>query len=143
MHPYFSLPGIRSLAYVSANRLSNNLVMQALAQVPIAIYLPQTPIEFTGECTCIVETTNEYNGITEVATLTFLTQMELPSDQALAFVITDVMGNVFLLGAKEEPFPLVTSSKSFGLPDGEVSAHTVEVVHKSQKALIPCLSALS
>jgi len=138
MHPYFSLPGIRSLAYMPASRLSNNIVMQSLAGVHVSVYAMTTPIVFTGECTCIVEYTNENKGQAEVATLTFLTQQELPQDTPLAFIVTDVMGNSYVLGAKEEPFPVITSSKGFGTPEGDVSAYTVEVVHTSLKALIPC-----
>ena len=105
MNTPFALPGIKSLAYVFSDNLNNNIAMQAVAKMPIVIFAPLNPIAFTGECTCIVENTNENNGSAETATLTFQSQVELPEDHPVAFVITDVMDRTYILGAKEAPYP--------------------------------------
>ena len=75
MNSQFALPGIKSLAYVFSDNLNNNIAMQAVAKMPIMIFAQLTPLPFTGECTCVVENTNENNGTAETATLTFQSQV--------------------------------------------------------------------
>ena len=138
MKSQFALPGIKSLAYVFSDNLNNNIAMQAVAKMPIMIFAALTPLPFTGECTCVVENTNENNGTAETATLSFQSQVELPEDHPVAFVIIDVMNRTYLLGAKEAPYPQIGVSKGFGLPDSEAHAITYEVKYQSIKALVAC-----
>ena len=138
MNSQFALPGIKSLAYVFSDNLNNNIAMQAVAKMPIMIFAQLTPLPFTGECTCVAENTNENNGTAETATLTFQSQVELPENHPVAFVITDVMDRTYILGAKEAPFPQIGVSRGFGLPDAEPSAISYEVKYQSMKALVAC-----
>ncbi len=138
MNTPFALPGIKSLAYVFSDNLNNNIAMQAVAKMPIVIFAPLNPIAFTGECTCIVENTNENNGSAETATLTFQSQVELPEDHPVAFVITDVMDRTYILGAKEAPYPQIGVSKGFGLPEADPNAISYEIKYQSIKALVAC-----
>ena len=138
MNTPFALPGIKSLAYVFSDNLNNNIAMQAVAKMPIVIFAPLNTIAFTGECTCIVENTNENNGSAETATLTFQSQVELPEDHPVAFVITDVMDRTYILGAKEAPYPQIGVSKGFGLPEADPNAISYEIKYQSIKALVAC-----
>ena len=138
MNTPFALPGIKSLAYVFSDNLNNNIAMQAVAKMPIVIFAPLNPIASTGACTCIVENTNENNGSAETATLTFQSQVELPEDHPVAFVITDVMDRTYILGAKEAPYPQIGVSKGFGLPEADPNAISYEIKYQSIKALVAC-----
>ena len=138
MDHLFALPGIKSLAYVFSDDLNNNIAMQAVAKMPIMIFASVNPIVFTGECTCVVENTNENNGSAETATLNFNSQVELPENHPVAFIITDAMDRTFVLGAKEAPYPQITVSKGFGSPDGESHTTAYEVKYQSLKALVEC-----
>lgn len=134
----FALPGIKTLAYVRASALTPSIAMKAVAKLPVSIYVSPTPIEFTGECTCVVDSTNEHNGTSEVAVLSFRSQADLPEEFPLAFVLTDVHGKTYVLGAYEPPFPKITVSKTFGLPQGDPRTKSYEVTFQSIKALIEC-----
>ena len=138
MNSHFALPGIKSLAYLFTENLPTNIPMKAVSKMPVAIFAALTSIPFTGECTCVVENTNQNNGTAETATLTFRTQTVLPEHRPLAFILTDVMGQSYVLGAKEKPYAQIHSNKAFGLPDSEPRTIEYEVIYQSIKALYEC-----
>lgn len=138
MCPHFSLPGIKSIEYLNACKLSSNIVLQAVAGIVPYVYLPRTPLVLHGESTCEVERTNEGNGTQETLTLQFQTGTVLPEDYPLAFVITDVNGNTYLAGQREQPFPLIDCKQIFGNPAADRHTLQVEVKFSALRALFPC-----
>lgn len=137
----FSLPGIKSLSYINAAQLPDDLAAHALSGAPIWLTQSMVMIPFTGEASCVCTRTNEHGAPNESVEMSFQSLLSLPEHIPLAFVVTDVNNRSFLIGAKEQPWPYVESSQGFGLPDGESSTTTYTITHKAPKALIPCTCA--
>ncbi|MBQ0076100.1 MAG: hypothetical protein KBS70_07665 [Bacteroidales bacterium] len=137
MEPKFALPGIRTIEYVNADKLPNDLTLMRQARMPIIIYTQRTPIPFAGEPTCETESANENKGKRQTVTLSFQSTITLPEEFPLAFVVTDQTGQTWLVGLPEEPYPLVTSVQTFGQPEGDIHALNVEVSFTAPEALIP------
>ena len=139
MDTNFSLPGIRSIAYVKSESLSPDLAMMYRAGTPICVYAPRTSLSFVGTPTCEVETTNENKGQKQTVTLTFNTLDIVPEEFAIAFIVTDMNGQSYLIGLHSEPYPLIDCLKSFGSPDGDAHSLAVTVTYVSAAAFIPIM----
>jgi len=136
MDKHFSLPGIKALYYVPCNKLPSDLTHMCAARVPIVLYADRTEIPFVKEPTCEIETTNENKGKKQSVTLSFQSVIVIPEEEALAFVVTDENDLSYLIGIKEEPYPLITCLKSFGSPDGDSNTLSVEVSFVQTNACI-------
>ena len=137
MNTLFSLPGIKSIDYLSADGLTEQLAMQSLAGMPLVIHTARTPIVFNGEPTCECTQTNAAVSPSQSIEFSFRSTQQIPDDRYLAFLVTDVNGRSYLIGTKEE-HPLIERVQSFGNPDSEPSTFTYNVQLTSPRALIPC-----
>ena len=133
-----SLPGIKALGYVPAERLQREIMYKHLAGIPIGIFTDVTPISFVGVPTCEAVSTYNNNGRVEQTTLRFQTLDDVPEYQHIAFVITDCNGQSYVIGQHEKPRPIIKVSGHTGTPGGDPAVCSVEVTLYAQKSLIPC-----
>ena len=135
---HHSLPGIKAIGYVPAERLQREIMYKYLAGVPVGIFTEIKPIAFVGVPTCDAVSTYNNNGRLEQATLRFKTLDDVPTDRHIAFIITDCNGRSYVIGQHEKPRPIIKVSGHTGTPDGDPAVRSVEVTLYAQKALIPC-----
>ena len=133
-----SIPGIRRLSYISTSYLSHDVTYRADSGVQVLMTVLPTDISLKGEAVCEVERKFDNNSQQETAKLTFYTLDELPPHRHLAFVITDMQGNSFVVGAREAPFPIVRVTFTTGKPDGDASVRKYEVSFTARKGLALC-----
>lgn len=134
----FSLPGIKTIHYVPCSQIPKSVLLCALAKQPIVITSDMVPVPFAGDPTCEGERANNNNGVSESITFSFSSLVVIPEDEPLAFVVTDLHNKMFLIGTREEPYPLITCRQSFGSPSGDPHVLAVEVAFTAPKALLPC-----
>ena len=136
-----SLPGIRKIAYVEAEQLAPNVMLKAICGGLVSVLAQTTEVSFVGEATC--ESTSEYDnhGRVESVTLTFSSTEYVPHSRPLAFVVTDVNGNSFLVGSREKPYPTIKLDITFGSPASEPSVNRYEVKYVAIRALIGCVTS--
>lgn len=137
MSKSFSLPGIKTIAYMASNLLPQELCMQSLAGMPIYVSADMFNVPFNGEPTCECTLTNASNGPSESVQFTFRANEVLPSEYHLAFLVIDANNDYYLIGTKEE-HPLIERVRSFGTPESDPSTHTYTVSLTAPRALIPC-----
>lgn len=133
-----SYPGIVRIGYILADNLPANTTQRALVGLPITLFLQAKQIPLLSNAVFSAETTNDYNGTAQSITLTFRTTMQLLSQSALAFVVTDACGQSWLIGQLEKPYPSITAIRSSGTPGDEAAVITYEVKHTAPAALKPC-----
>lgn len=139
--PHFSLPGVKAISWLLANALSAGTQYQAMAGITVSINYKPTTVTYVGEPELTCEGSNAGNGNEETATLSFQSCEVLPYFENLAFIVTDMDGQTFLIGSEEAPYPLLTRTRVVGTPDGEPHRFTYEVKYTSIHALIPCKTA--
>ena len=138
MNKCVSLPGITHVWYIQRDYLPDDVVYRAVAGIPITLSEQPIIITMKGEAFCEVEQSFDNNSYIEKAKLTFLTLDDVPTDQHPAFVIQTVDGDVYVIGAKERPYPTVKIIRSTGQLDGDPSVRKYEVSFTAKKALALC-----
>lgn len=133
----FSLPGVKSIAYLAANTLPAELCMQSLSGLPVFVIADMMQVPFHGEPTCECTQTNAQRGSSQSVEFTFQATMPLPEEFHLAFMVIDANSNYYLIGTKEE-HPLIERVQSFGSPDANPNTFTYNVQLTAPRALIPC-----
>ena len=133
-----SLPGITKVWYILRDYLPDDVVYRAVAGIPITLSEQPISITMKGETFCEVEQSFDNNSYIEKSKLTFLTLDDVPTDQHPAFVIQTVDGDVYVIGAKERPYPTVKIIRSTGQLDGDPSVRKYEVSFTAKKALALC-----
>ena len=73
-----SLPGIKAIGYIPAERLQREIMYKHLAGIPVGIFTDVTPIAFVGVPTCEAVSTYNNNGRVEQTTLRFQTLDDVP-----------------------------------------------------------------
>ena len=130
-----SLPGITKVWYILRDNLPDDVVYRAVAGIPISFSEQPISITMKGEAFCELEQSFDNNSYIEKSKLTFITLDDVPTDQHPAFVIETVDGDVYVIGAKERPYPTVKIIRSTGQPDGDPSVKKYEVSFTAKKAL--------
>ncbi len=134
-----SIPGIKALGYVPAERLQREIMYKHLAGLPVGIFTEVMPIAFVGVPTCEAVSTYNNNGRVEQTTLRFKTLDDVPTNRHIAFVITDCNGQSYVIGQHEKPRPIIKTTSTTGTPGGDPAVCSVEVTLYAQKSLIPCI----
>lgn len=133
------LPGIKAIYWLDSRHLPRRVDLHAIAGDAVAVLTDLYPIRFTDtpECSCVSERDN--GGYVETASLTFACLDLLPIHRPLAFVVTDIAGCHWLIGAKEHPQPLLKVEALCGTPDGDHAGFRYEIKHVAVKSMTPCL----
>lgn len=139
MNTPVSLPGIKSIAYINSNALPPELMMQAIAGLTISKPGSTIRIPFHGEATCEC-TSIQTPSISESVELTFSTLALLPSDNHLAFLVTDANNIPYLLGTREH-HPSIERQQAFGSPEADSNLYTYTIKLSAPRALIRCTLA--
>lgn len=134
------LPGIKAIAIADARMLMPHIALRAICDMPVPVLTDSTPVEICGEALCKCE--DKKDGATHIqeASLSFHTTAPLPTAKHLAFVVTDVAGDTYLIGAAEEPYPRVSVTHTTGSTAGEPAGYDVEVSHKALRTMVPCIA---
>lgn len=133
-----SLPGITHVWYVLREFLPDDVVYRAVAGIPVSLLHAPTSINMKGDAICEVDQSFDNNSYIEKTKLTFYTLDDVPTDQHPAFVIQTVDGDIYVIGAKERPYPTVKISRTTGQLDGDPSVRKYEVSFTAKKALALC-----
>ena len=133
-----SLPGIQQVWYISRTGLPDDVVYRSVAGIPVSVIEQPISITMKGEAVCEVEQSYDNNSYIEKAKLTFLTLDDVPTDLHPAFLFQTIEGDIYIIGAKERPYPTVKITRSTGQPDGDTSVRKYEVSFSAKKALALC-----
>ncbi len=134
------LPGILEIAYLPVASLPPYIAYQAEAGVPVGIFAPLTSVVFDKRtATCETETEFDNNATLETATLKFASTDELPTSEPLAFVLTLVTGERWLIGTAEPPHPVIKTERTTGLPDGDANVTSNTVTCTNTHAIVRIL----
>ena len=134
-----SLPGIKSISYISCKLLPPDITLKAISGTPVGIYSLTTDIVLSGTATCESTASPDNNAQLEKAVLTFYTTDDnIPIDEPLAFVATTVQGQSYIIGRYEQPYPSVKRIRTTGMPDGDRSVLKYEISFTAHRALVPC-----
>lgn len=133
-----SLPGVKSIGFVDPEYLQPNVAFKSIAGIPIGVFCHINSISICGEASCEAVSEYDNNGRSQKTVLKFNSSEELPTYFKLAFIVVDVNGDSYLIGAKENPYPVIKYSKSFGTPGGDPAVYSYEISFSALKSLIPC-----
>lgn len=138
MDKCISIPGIINVWYVDTNYLPDDVIFKGVAGIQFSLGVQPISIPFIGEAIGEVDEQDDNNSQIQKVTLTFYTLSPLPTERDIAFVIRTVDNQLYLIGAKERPFPTVKMSATTGKTDGDAAIMKYEVTFSARKALIPC-----
>ena len=133
-----SLPGITKVWFILRDYLPDDVVYRAVAGIPVSLQEQPISVTLKGSAMCEVDQSFDNNSYIEKTKLTFYTLDAVPTDQHPAFVIQTVDGNIYVIGAKERPYPTVKISRTTGQLDGDPSVRKYEVSFTARKALALC-----
>ena len=133
-----SLPGIQYVWYISRDYLPDDVIYRSVVGMSVSLMEQPISINMKGEAVCEVEQSIDNNSYIEKVKLTFLTLDDVPLDQYPAFLFQTIDGDIYLIGAKERPYPTVKNTRSTGQPDGDASVRKYEVSFTAKKALARC-----
>ena len=124
--------------YISRDYLPDDVIYRSVVGMSITLLEQPIRINLKGEAICEVEQSIDNNSYIEKVKLTFLTLDDVPLDQYPAFLFQTIDGDIYLIGAKERPYPTVKITRSTGQPDGDASVRKYEVSFTAKKALARC-----
>ena len=133
-----SLPGIKKIGILPANRLQRQIMYKFLAGIKVGIFADIKRIRFCGSPSCEAVSQYNNNGRIEHTSLKFSTTEKIPTGEHIAFVVTDCNGDSYVIGQREKPRPIIVQTKNTGNPNGNAAVTNVEVSLYAQKSLIPC-----
>lgn len=134
-----SLPGIVKVGWLDCEKLQPNLRDLAAAGVPVAAHTAVTLVPLAADATCELASEMQKGAVVQTATLKFRTSQYIPVEVQLGFVVTDVQGESWLIGAAEPPFPQVKLTRKSRTPSGDPAVWDIEVKAVGQRALLPCV----
>lgn len=116
-----------------------NVADSYLAKIPIILPDHGLTIRFYGNPTC--EATSEYanGGSQEKVTLNFTSSQYIADKTQLAYVVTDINGQHYVIGSREKPFPTISRTQNTGAPDSDAAVFSYEITHVAIKSLVPCV----
>ena len=130
-----SLPDIIAIYQVPCSSLTANITERFRAHAPVRVSQGLTLIEHYGKASCEAEQQFDNGGYSEKTVLQFSTNEEISQYPPLAFVITDAQGQSYIIGTREQPYPMVEITKSI---DKEANVNNVKVTFTRRKSLVPC-----
>lgn len=95
-------------------------MLNAICGGLVSVLAQTTEVPFVGEAICVTTSECDNHGKVESVTLTFSSTEYVPSSMPLAFIVTDVNGNSFLIGSREKPYPTIKHDITFGSLEFEI-----------------------
>ena len=132
------LPGVKEIGWVRCEHLVNDIALRGISMMPVPVLTDIHNVAFFDEPTCECVTENDNGNRTDTAKLKFSAEDLLPIKENLAFVVTAIDGNSYIIGAHEAPFPVVKLTISFGNANGDGAGCIYEITHTAIKSLVPC-----
>ena len=123
---------------ISRDHLPDDVIYRSVVGMSITLLEQPISINLKGEAVCEVEQSIDNNSYIEKVKLTFLTLDDVPINQYPAFLFQTIDGDIYIMGAKERPYPTVKITRSTGQPDGDASVRKYEVTFTAKKALARC-----
>lgn len=128
------LPGIKAIGWVRCDNLIADIALRGIAGVLTDI----NAVDFFGEPECACVTANDNGNRLDTATLKFASENELPLHSHIAFVVTDICGCSYIIGAKEAAYPVIKRTISFGDTSNDRACTEYEITHSAIKSLVRC-----
>ena len=132
------LPGIKAIGWVLCDKLIADIALRGIAGMAVPVLTDIHAVDFFGEPECACVTANDNGNRLDTATLKFASENILPLHSHIAFVVTDINGCSYIIGAKEAAFPVVKLTISFGTSDGDSAGFIYEITHSAIKSLVRC-----
>ena len=131
MRTITTIPGLKAVHIIKANLLPPQIVFKTLCA--ISIYVPDSLRKICIEGVAQVEIVNEYanNGRKVTTTLKFASADVIDVSVPYAFIYTDMLGKHYLIGAKEKPYPVITTKQNSGVPGSSSAVIEYEVTWTS------------
>ena len=95
----------------------NDIALRGIAMMPVPVLTEIHNVPFFDEPTCECVTENDGGNRTDTAKLKFASEDLLPLKEHLAFVVTAIDGNSYIIGARETPFPVVKLTVAVGIAE--------------------------
>lgn len=134
-----SLPGLVRVAYLECDSLPDFVSYKGLCGCPVTIKAEQlTDICLDGEAVCEAVTEYDNNSKVEKTRLTIITSDDIPVHRHLAFFAVTASGRCYLIGSKERPYPVVSTTTKTGTPADERAGYVYDVSLTAKKSLVPC-----
>lgn len=136
-----SLPGVRRIYSVLCRDLAPGSMLSAIAgAAPIAMFRDDlTEIPFSGQPTFRREAKHVNGARAYTSTLEFRSSVVLLDYVPMAFVVEQVNGSVWLIGAREPNYPVMEFVEDAGAPAGEPAVRTYTVTHTDILSGIPVI----
>ena len=131
-----SLPGIRRIWTVSSGKLPPAAAMCA---APVSVISSLTEVDFYGEASLQWEESHVMGAALREAVLEFSTPDHVLTGPHTAFVVEDISGQRYLIGASSPPYPDITVTANIGIPGSDSKVYRVKVVHKSPVTAVRCI----
>ena len=135
------LPGIKEVGLIDAASIPADGVLKAMAGVSIVLSAAPTILCLAAPAKCQWEDSFDNNSTSQRVKLEFTVSEKLNSATKWRFVVVTVDNKAYLIGAKEDPAPVVECARSTSSPSGDASAWAYSVAFSAQRALIPCILA--
>lgn len=98
-----------------------------------------TELPVLGNPVCKLDSERIAGGWKQTTTLSLNVGNAKIKTKYAAFVVEDILGDTYLIGSKEPPYPVVKTSQNIGNPSGDAAGCFLEVIHSSLRSLIPCI----
>ena len=133
------LPGITFIGWLDSRKLPDHVALSGICGMAVAVLTDIHKVPFFDDPQCECTTKKDGAGYQDTATLKFLSDLQIPNNGFLAFVVTDVTGKSFLIGSKEPPLVIVEKTRQAGTPSGDPAGFSYEISHVSIKSMVPCV----
>ena len=132
------LPGIKFIGWIECRHLLRRIDLNAICGGVVPVLTDIHPIPFFDDPSCECKTSKDSRGRQDAATLKFSTDELIPSGH-IAFIVTDAGDNSYIIGTREEPFPVIEYERKTGSPSGDPAGYEYEIKHTGIKSLVPCV----
>ncbi len=132
------LPGIVRIHMIRCKDLPAYVMFSAIGGAKVYLNLAHQQIKFFGTPKLTWEGSMLNGSRQEKSTFEFSTKDPIPEGEHLAFVAVAASGNMYLVGAREPNYPIISYSETVGAPDGEAALRKYKITHVAQISVVPC-----